>query len=105
MRGRPGAIWQARLGKQLEFGATRAAALDELAQSGFRALWIDWSGYALADRSRLRAEMVYYLGAPFASRPDGTTECYRIGKSTDSERLVRPKRVPFSSVSLALAFP
>jgi phosphoglycerol transferase len=78
MRGRPGAAWSASVGKQLERGDTRDPALAELEKNGFRALWVDWKGYPAADAAKLRAELRRRLGEPFASRPDGTTECYRI---------------------------
>jgi len=82
MRGRPGAAWQAEIGKRLERADTLAAALAELERNGFWALWIDWTGYTPDDRSRLRNEISRRLGEPFASRPDGTTECYKIGPIT-----------------------
>jgi hypothetical protein len=78
MRGRPGAAWQVAIGNQLEKPESMTDALSELSREGFEALWIDWTGFAPEAKTRLRKDIAKRLGEPLASRPDGTTECYRI---------------------------
>jgi phosphoglycerol transferase len=79
MRGRETAAWQADMAKRLRMDDTREAALAELERSGFRVLWVDWSGYAAADRIELRTQLEQSRGEPIAARTDGTTTWYRLG--------------------------